>query len=138
MSRRSDQRREAAFVLYEAEIAGAPVSELLDRGAGALTRSLVHAADDLREQLDEIIGRYAIDWRVERIAVLERCIMRVALVEMLYPDAAAAEKPIPPAGAIDQAVEVAKEYCGERSPSFVNGILNAAMAEIGETTPSDD
>ncbi len=138
MSRRSEQRRDAAFVLYEAEIAGAPVSDVLERGASALTRSLVHAADDMREQLDEIIGRYAIDWRVERIAMLERCIMRVALVEMLYPDAVPAETPIPPEGAIDQAVEVAKEYCGAQSPGFVNGILNAAMAEIGETAPSDD
>ena len=57
---------------------------------------------------------------------------------MLYPDAVPAETPIPPEGAIDQAVEVAKEYCGAQSPGFVNGILNAAMAEIGETAPSDD
>lgn len=138
MSRRSEQRRDAAFLLYEAEIAGQPVSDVLDRGASELTRSLVHAADDLRDQLDEIIGRYAIDWRVERIAMLERCIMRIALVEMLYPDAVPAETPIPPEGAIDQAVEVAKEYCGAQSPGFVNGILNAAMAEIGETAASDD
>ncbi|CAB4347050.1 unannotated protein [freshwater metagenome] len=138
MSRRSEQRRDAAFLLYEAEIAGQPVSDVLDRGASELTRSLVHAADDLRDQLDEIIGRYAIDWRIERIAMLERCIMRIALVEMLYPDAVPAETPIPPEGAIDQAVEVAKEYCGAQSPGFVNGILNAAIAEIGETAASDD
>ena len=138
MSRRSEQRRDAAFLLYEAEIAGQPVSDVLDRGASELTRSLVHAADDLRDQLDEIIGRYAIDWRIERIAMLERCIMRIALGEMLYPDAVPAETPIPPEGAIDQAVEVAKEYCGAQSPGFVNGILNAAIAEIGETAASDD
>ena len=138
MSRRSEQRRDAAFLLYEAEIAGQPVSDVLDRGASELTRSLVHAADDLRDQLDEIIGRYAIDWRIERIAMLERCIMRIALVEMLYPDAVPAGTPIPPEGAIDQAVEVAKEYCGAQSPGFVNGILNAAIAEIGETAASDD
>lgn len=138
MSRRSEQRRDAAFILYEAEIAGAPVSDLLERGAGSLTRSLVHAADDRSEQLDEIIGRYAIDWRVERIAMLERCIMRVALVEMLYPDAVPSDRPIPPAGAIDAAVEVSKEYCGAQSPAFINGILNAAMVEIEESEPPDE
>ncbi len=138
MSRRSEQRRDAAFILYEAEVAGASVSDLLERGASPLTRSLVHAADDRGEQLDQIIGRYSIGWSIERIATLERCIMRIALVEMLYPDAVPAEVPIPPEGAIDSAVEVAKKYCGEQSPGFVNGILNAAMAEIGQTPPDDD
>ncbi|MSX02968.1 MAG: antitermination protein NusB [Actinobacteria bacterium] len=138
MSRRSEQRRDAAFVLYEAEIAGAPVSTVLERGASPLTRSLVHAADDLKESLDEVIGRYSIDWSVQRIAVLERCIMRIALVEMLHPEAVPAENPIPPAGAIDEAVEVAKEYCGAQSPAFVNGILNAAMAEIGKSEADDE
>ncbi len=138
MSRRSEQRRDAAFILYESEVAGASVSALLERGASPLTRSLVHVADDRGEQLDQIIGRYSIGWSIERIATLERCIMRIALVEMLYPDAVPADAPIPPEGAIDNAVEVAKKYCGEQSPGFVNGILNAAMAEIGQTPPDDD
>jgi N utilization substance protein B len=70
--------------------------------------------------------------------MLERCIMRVALVEMLYPDAVPSDSPIPPAGAIDAAVEVSKEYCGAQSPAFINGILNAAMVEIEESEPADE
>jgi N utilization substance protein B len=55
--------------------------------------------------------------------------MRIALVEMLHPDAIPADTPIPPEGAIDEAVETAKTYCGAETPKFVNGILAAVLRE---------
>lgn len=55
--------------------------------------------------------------------------MRIALVEMLHPDAVPAQTPIPPEGAIDEAVETAKTYSGADAPGFVNGILAAALRE---------
>ena len=58
--------------------------------------------------------------------------MRVALLEMLHPDAAPADTPIPPEGAIDEAVETAKSFCGAEAPGFVNGILDAALREMRE------
>ncbi len=54
--------------------------------------------------------------------------MRIALLEMLHPDAAPADHPIPPEGAIDEAVETAKTFCGADAPGFVNGILAAVAA----------
>ena len=77
-------------------------------------RALAHAAADRAEELDEVIDRHAHGWSVERIQPLERSIMRVALIEMLHPDAAPADEPIPPEGAIEEAVESAKTFCGSR------------------------
>jgi N utilization substance protein B len=56
--------------------------------------------------------------------------MRIALLEMRHPDVAPGETPIPPEGAIDEAVETAKEFCGAEAPGFVNGILAAALREM--------
>ena len=62
--------------------------------------------------------------------------MRVALLEMLHPDAAPGDTPIPPEGAISEAVETAKTFCGAEAPGFVNGILAAALRDINEN-PED-
>jgi N utilization substance protein B len=69
---------------------------------------------------------------VERIQPLERSIMRVALIEMLHPDAAPAEEPIPAEGAIEEGVESAKTFCGSDAPGFVNGVLGAVLREVRE------
>jgi len=130
MSRRTDQRRAAAFAIYQQEVTGRPLEDLLERDASTFTRALTYAADDYREELDEIIGRHAKGWTIDRIAPLEKAIMRVALLEMRHPDVAPGETPIPPEGAIDEAVETAKEFCGADAPGFVNGILAAALRDM--------
>jgi transcription antitermination protein NusB len=127
--RRSDQRRAAVFALYQHDLTGRSLAETLPRDASELTRSLAHAAADRSSELDELIARHAHGWTVERIAPLERSILRVALIEMLHGDAVEAERPIPPEGAIDEAVESAKEFCGAQAPGFVNGILAAVLRE---------
>src|SRR3954447_25592652 len=130
MSRRTDQRRAAAFVIYQQEVTGRPLEDLLDRDASTFTRALTYAADDYREELDEVIGRHAQGWALERIAPLEKAIMRIALLEMRHPDVAPGETPIPPEGAIDEAVQTAKEFCGADAPGFVNGILGAVLRDM--------
>jgi N utilization substance protein B len=134
VSRRSDQRRAAAFALYEHAVTGKELDDVFDRDASAFTRSLAYAASDYAPDLDELIGRHAQGWAIDRIAPLERAIMRIALVEILHPDAIPAETPIPPEGAIDEAVETAKTFCGAQAPAFVNGVLAAALREIRETS----
>lgn len=129
MARRSDQRRDAAFALYEQAVTGRELGDALGRDASLYTRALAYAAEDRAEELDKLIGDHARGWSIERIAPLERAIMRVALVEMLHPDAVPADTPIPPAGAIDEAVQTAKVYAGAEAPGFVNGILNAVLKE---------
>ena len=132
MSRRTDQRRAAAFALYQHEVTGRELGDVLERDASMFTRSLAYAAEDRSEELDDVIGRHAHGWRIERIAPLEKAIMRVALLEMLHPDAVPADHPIPPEGAIDEAVETTKNFCGADAPKFVNGILAAVLREMGE------
>ena len=58
--------------------------------------------------------------------------MRVALVEMLHPETLPGERPIPPEGAIEEAVESAKTFCGTEAPGFVNGVLGAVLREVRE------
>ena len=95
------------------------------------TRALAHATADRQDEFDGLIERHARGWTIDRIAPLEKAIMRVALLEMLHPDLVPADEPIPAAGAIDEAVESAKTFCGEQSPGFVNGILAAILADAG-------
>jgi N utilization substance protein B len=130
MSRRTDQRRAAVFALYQRDVTGRDLEDLLERDASTFTRALVYAADDYRDELDAIIARHSEGWTLDRIAPLEKAIMRVALLEMRHPDVAPADSPIPPEGAIDEAVESAKTFCGADAPGFVNGILAAALREM--------
>ena len=129
MSRRTDQRRAAAFALYQHDVTGRELDDVFPRDASTFTRALAYAAQDYAEDLDARIGAHAKGWTVARIAPLERAIMRTALIEILHPDAIPADRPIPPEGAIDEAVETAKTFCGADAPGFVNGILAAVLRE---------
>jgi transcription antitermination protein NusB len=128
--RRSEQRRAAVFALYQHDLTGKPLREALGANASLLTLALAHAAADRAEELDEVIDRHAHGWSVQRIQPLERSIMRVALIEMLHPDVAPADTPIPPEGAIEEALESAKTFCGSDAPAFVNGVLAAVLREL--------
>jgi N utilization substance protein B len=120
--RRSDQRRDAVFALYQHEVTGRPLDDLL-AGAKPFTRELAQGTEAEQAALDEQIARLSRGWELDRIASLERSIMRVALHEMHDPEGA------PPEIAIDEAVNLAKEYCGAEAPGFVNGILGSAARE---------
>ncbi|HEV7807103.1 MAG TPA: transcription antitermination protein NusB [Solirubrobacteraceae bacterium] len=132
MARRSDQRRDAVFALYQAELTGRELEAVFERNASIFTRALAYAAQDRADELDVLVARHSKGWALDRIAPLERAIMRVALLEMLHPDAAPADVPISPEGAIDEAVELAKTYSGTDAPGFVNGILAAVHREMGK------
>ncbi|HWM64065.1 MAG TPA: transcription antitermination factor NusB [Solirubrobacterales bacterium] len=120
--RRSDQRRDAVFACYQREVTGRPLAELV-ADSRPFTRELAEGVEAHREELDAVIGRHSRGWELERIAPLERCVMRVALYEMEHSD------DVPDEVAIDEAVEIAKEYCGAGAPAFVNGVLGAAVRE---------
>jgi transcription antitermination protein NusB len=121
--RRTDQRRAAVVALYQSEVTDRPPEQLLDRDATPFTRELVDGTMQERPKLDGLIERYARGWSLDRIAPLERNIMRVALYELLHrPD-------VPAEVAIDEAVEAAKELCSADAPGFVNGILGAVERE---------
>ena len=124
--RRSEQRRDAVFALYQHEVTGRPLEELLT-GAKPFTRELADGVVEHRGELDEAIAHHAQGWELGRIAPLERSIMRVALYEAAHRD------DVPTEVALDEAVGLAREYCGADAPSFVNGVLGAAVrAAAGE------
>jgi transcription antitermination protein NusB len=130
--RRSEQRRAAVFALYQHDLTGRPLDDVFEPDAGSFTRALAHATADNASELDGRIAEHSKGWSVERIAPLERAILRTALLEMLHPDLVEADQPIPAEGAIDEAVETAKAFCGADAPGFVNGILGAVLRAVRE------
>ena len=130
--KRSEQRRAAVFALYQHDLTGRPLDDVFEREAPAFTRALAHATADNAPELDAQITEHAKGWAVDRIAPLERAILRTALLEMLHPELVEADHPIPAEGAIDEAVETAKAFCGADAPGFVNGILGAVLRAVRE------
>ena len=123
--RRSDQRRAAVVALYQRDVTGRPLDALLDRKATAFTRELAEGTANEQPQLDALIERHAVGWTLDRIAPLERNILRVALYELLH------REDVPGEVAIDEAIEAAKELCGADAPAFINGILGTVYRESG-------
>lgn len=128
--RRSEQRRAAVWALYQSDLLGRPLEEILPRDAHGFTRALAALVQERRRELDELISTHASGWPLSRIAPLERAILRVALAELLYPEEVPGERAIPAEGAIDEAVQTAKEFCGTDAPAFVNGILGTVLREV--------
>jgi N utilization substance protein B len=126
--RRTEQRRAAVVVCYQRDVTGSPVEDLISApdvpSPSDFTRELVHGVEDNRDELDGLIEDHAIGWHVERIAPLERAILRVALYEIIHrPD-------VPDEVAVDEAIESAKLYCGTETPAFVNGILGGVLRAV--------
>lgn len=121
--RRTDQRRAAVVALYQRDVTGRPLSLLIDPRATSFTRELVEGVDAEQPALDAVIERHSVGWTLDRIAPLERNILRVALYEMMR------REDVPTEVAIDEAVEAAKELCGADAPGFINGILGAVQRE---------
>jgi transcription antitermination protein NusB len=125
VARRTEQRRAAVVALYQSDVTGRPAQELVEGGASQFTRELVDGVEAERGSLDESIAKHASGWSLDRIAPLERNILRVAVHEIrTRPD-------IPAEVAIDEAVEAAKELCGADAPGFINGVLGAVQRENG-------
>jgi transcription antitermination protein NusB len=130
MARRSEQRRAAIWALYQSDLLGRPLGETFPRDVHAFTRVLATEVKEHQPALDALITQYSNGWTLGRIAPLERSILRVALLELTHPELLPGEHAIPPEGAINEAVETAKEFCGTDAPGFVNGILGAALRDL--------
>jgi N utilization substance protein B len=125
MSKRHTGRKLAMLVLYQADIQGTDVSEVLSSFLDPTayieeTKNWVHTlafgVETHQDELDALITRYAIGWELSRIAPVDRNILRIAFYELLY------EKGHPRV-VINEALEVAKKYATDDSPKFINGIL---------------
>ncbi|MEZ4103557.1 MAG: transcription antitermination factor NusB [Candidatus Paceibacterota bacterium] len=83
---------------------------------------------DKQESIDEIITRAAPEWPLEKISMVDRNVLRIGLAELLFSD----KNEVPPKVAINEAIELAKTFGGEKSGKFVNGVLGAVYKEMGE------
>ena len=87
-------------------------------------RQLLAKTYECREEFDELTRAKAFNWEVDRIAILDRLVLRMAMCEFLY------FEDIPPKVSIDEAIELAKKYSTENSGKFVNGILDAVLSDL--------
>jgi transcription antitermination protein NusB len=93
-----------------------------------LTAALVRGVWARRDELDEILARLSHNWRVERLARVDRNVLRIALYELAH-----CQADVPARVAINEAVELAKRFGSEEAPAFVNGLLDSALALLGVT-----
>lgn len=128
-SRHADRKR-ALDLLYRADLTSTPVPVVLAEALQPQAEdplpdfavALVRGVHRHREQLDTLISSHAKDWKLERMPVIDRNLLRIGLFEILH------DPEVPTAVAIDEAVELAKELSTADSGRFVNGML-ARIAE---------
>jgi N utilization substance protein B len=124
---RHQQRERALSLLYEAELKGQSPDQVL---AGLAVRpddyvcTLLAGAASTRSEADRRITEASVGWPIDRMAVIDRIVLRLAVAELLDTDGP------PLAVVIDEAVELAKTYSTDDSGSFVNGILSTIAAEV--------
>lgn len=131
---RTRARRSALQVLYTSEIQGASISQVLDEGrvlleeGGALSDYALLLIEGVQENLSAIDERLAAssdNWKLSRMPIVDRSILRLAAYEMLYVD------DVPVSVSINEAVELAKDFGGEdESPRFVNGVLGRIARQL--------
>jgi N utilization substance protein B len=124
---RHQQRERALSLLYEAEMKGVDLPHVvadLPVPPDEFVRILVERAAATRQEADQRIAAASVGWPLERMAVVDRLVLRLAVAELLDPAGP------PTAVVIDEAVELVKEYSTDESGRFVNGILSTIAAEI--------
>jgi N utilization substance protein B len=94
------------------------------KGAMDFSEHLVKGVEQHREDLDQIIERYASHWKVDRMTYVDRSILRIATYELLYCD------DIPTKVAINEAIDIGKKYGSEDSGAFINGVLDKVKSEV--------
>ena len=124
---RREARERALELLYEAYAKGVDVAAVLeglsvspDPYAVALVRGVESRADEV----DALISKFARGWTIDRMPVMDRTLLRMAVYELL------AQPGVPVAVVISEAVELAKRYSTEESGRFVNGVLSAVAASV--------
>jgi transcription antitermination protein NusB len=128
MTARSKARKRALDVLFEAEIRGEPVLELLalrtDEASPPVSPyavALVRGVQEHREQIDRLLAAHAQGWTLDRMPAVDRNILRIGTYELLWADA------VPDAVAISEAVQLAGELSTDDSAGFVNGLLGRLL-----------
>ncbi|MFT4136602.1 transcription antitermination factor NusB [Microbacterium sp.] len=129
MSARSKARKRALDILYQADVRGddlaatlaaearRAVSEPAREASWLYAREIVDGVIDNRDEIDEQIATFAKDWSIARMPAVDRAVLRIGVWEILH------NEQVPTAVAIDEAVELAKEFSTDDSGPFVHGVL---------------
>jgi len=121
--------------LYAMELSGHSVDKVMqdlfvlnpgDETTKAFARDHVEKTHENQAEIDGYIRKFAVNWDFERIAVIDRIILRMAICEFLH------FWDIPPKVSIDEAIELSKTYSTEQSSRFVNGVLDSVLLELRE------
>ncbi len=137
MRKRTLAREYALQALYTADINGSSALDFLDSVINIeglpdpevldFARRLLRLAEEHREEIDSAISKFASNWPLDRMAVVDRNILRLGTAELLFAE------DIPPKVSINEAVELAKKYGEEEAYKFVNGILDRIRKELCPT-----
>jgi len=127
LSRRREAREEALTALYQADLLSISVDDsLIERHvpADSYANDICGGVAAHIDELDELLGRHLQQWSVSRMPIIDRALARMAVWEIKF-------SPSTPTGVVlSEAVELASNYCGERSPQFLNGVLSAIADEV--------
>ena len=138
MTNRRQARECALEVLYRLDLVGDEpentIAEILLRKnpseeAETYLRRLVDATMGHQPEIDGVLRRHLTRWRLERLTVLDRAVLRLAAAEILYFD------DIPPKVTLNEYIEVAKTFAGAESAAFVNGVLDRVAHQLREPVP---
>jgi transcription antitermination protein NusB len=133
MGKRRRARESSLQILYQLEFNDIAIDDLLKDFAGQhklkretadYTYSLVNGVLKNKKDIDDLISSISVNWRMSRMAVIDRNILRIAAFELIY------EENITPAVVINEAIEIAKKYSSEKSAKFINGILDALKNKL--------
>jgi len=134
---RRKARRAALEILYQGDILGLTVQRILDEhlylrqdALPEFGECLARGVGERHDEIDRLISTYADNWTIDRMPVVDRNILRLAVYELV------AEPDIPPSVSINEAVELAKVYGTEDSGKFVNGLLGR-IADVVGAIPED-
>jgi N utilization substance protein B len=128
---RRKSRENAIILLYQKDLLDKKISDILNndllvgREYDEFTLRLINGVDSHRKEIDKMIKDVVENWTLERIAIIDRNILRVAIYEMLYEDE------IPLKVSVDEAIEISKSLGQkEDTPKFVNGVLGKILSNI--------
>lgn len=133
MSARTKARKRALDILFESELQGKPLGASLDERliendppVNEYSVTLVRGVQEHSAQIDELIEQHAVDWTLTRMPGVDRNLLRIAVWEIVFGE-------VPPAVAVSQAVELARDLSTDESPGFVNGLLSAVSKAVAKS-----
>ncbi len=125
MMKRRQAREHILKILFQREFHPTPLNELIDETASndPYVAEILNGIEKSQTEIDQLISAKAEGWRLERLVSVDRNILRMSIYELLY------RHDVPGEVAINEAVELAKKFSTEHSPTFINGILDRIWKE---------